>query len=102
MLVFRAAGVFRGGVARRCAKVVAVVMDVGVISMVMGREGVRRKGAGALIRWPRSRDQGRGESDCSHPDRKSKTSTPRGAAGEKRCNFTSQITSGMDERKISQ
>ena len=106
-------------------------------------------------------DQGQGESDCSHPDRKSKRSTPRvggggggggkkghfqtpkffrgggkkkkqnknkrgegggggggrgrGVVGEggggggggggsrgKRCNFTSQITSGMEERKISQ
>lgn len=35
------------------------------------------------FRWPRSRDQGRGESDCSHPDRKSKTSTPRGEARKK-------------------
>lgn len=45
-------------------------------------------------------EQGQGKSDCSHPDRKSKKSTLRGERG-KRCNFTSQITSGIEE-KISQ
>ncbi len=43
-------------------------------------------------------DQGQGKSDCSNPDRKSKRSSLRGGRG-KRCNFTSQITSGMEERK---
>lgn len=32
-------------------------------------------------------DQGQGESDCSHPDRKSKRSTPRGGESRKKVQF---------------
>lgn len=100
--MFRPAGVFRVGVARRCAKVVSMVMDVGVISMAMGWEekgGGRWGGGGVVLRWPRSRDQGRGESDCSHPDRKSKTSTPRGEAREKGAISRAKLLRGWRREK---
>lgn len=96
VLTFRAAGVFRVGVARRCAKVVSMVTDVGVISMAMGRE---EEDGGGVLRWPRSRDQGQGESDCSHPDRKSKTSTPRGEAREKGAISRAKLLRGWRREK---
>lgn len=56
-------------------------------------------GGGVVLRWPRSRDQGRGESDCSHPDRKSKTSTPRGEAREKGAISRAKLLQGWRREK---
>lgn len=96
--MFREAGVFKVGVARRCAKVVSTVMDVGVISMAMGWEE-KGLGGGEVAEVAKVVGQGRGESDCSHPDRKSKTSTPRGEAGEKGAISRAKLLRGWRREK---
>ena len=65
------------GGGRGRAKVVSMVIDVGVISF---KDGSSRGGRGPAAKVA---DQGQGESDCSHPDRKSKRSTPSGGSRKK-------------------
>lgn len=55
------------GVAHHCSKVVSMVIDVGHLH----DDGLEPLLAAKVV------DQGQDESDFSHPDRKSKRSTPR-------------------------